>query len=168
VSRDATRRTSADEHHTGAQSQISSGVDVALSFTEDFLYASVALVLVGGAVALLFDAAFKLVDNVGKDVADAIKISLDRLLLVFILVELLGAVRATIREHRLVAEPFLIVGMIASIKEIVIIAVDAKKRFGQGEFFTDAMIEVGALGGLLVALGVTVFLLRRKEREPAE
>src|SRR3712207_8497992 len=43
---------------------------------------------------------------------------LDVLLLVFIVVELLFAVRTTVEKRELVAEPFLVIGIIASIKEI--------------------------------------------------
>ena len=50
---------------------------------------------------------------------------LDTLLLVFIVVELLSAVRSTMSERVLIAEPFLIVGIIASIKEIVVLSVKA-------------------------------------------
>jgi hypothetical protein len=38
----------------------------------------------------------------------------------------LGAVRVTVRERRLVAEPFLMVGIIAGIEEIVVVA-DAER-----------------------------------------
>ena len=93
---------------------------------------------------------------------------LDILLLVFIVVELLFAVRATVEKRELVAEPFLLVGIIASIKEIVILSVEAASALGQGDEFVDRVIEIGLLGVLVVLLGVTSFLLRRKEREPDE
>jgi hypothetical protein len=36
------------------------------------------------------------------------------------------------------------------------------------EEFDDRILEIGLLGGLVVLLGVTSYLLRRKEREPDE
>jgi uncharacterized membrane protein (DUF373 family) len=87
-------------------------------------------------------------------------------LLVFILLELLSAVRTTMTERRLVAEPFLVVGIIASIKEIVVTALDASKL--SGERFDDAMITIGVLAGAVFLLAVATFLIRRKEREPQE
>ena len=57
---------------------------------------------------------------------------LDVLLLVFIVVELLFAVRSTVEERELLAEPFLLVGIIASIKEIVVLSVEAAKEVGRG------------------------------------
>jgi hypothetical protein len=55
---------------------------------------------------------------------------LDLLLLVFIVVELLYAVRTTLAERELLAEPFLLVGIIASIKEIVVLSVKAPDYVG--------------------------------------
>ena len=57
---------------------------------------------------------------------------LDILLLVFIVVELLFAVRTTVEKRELLAEPFLLVGIIASIKEIVVLSVEAAKEVGNG------------------------------------
>lgn len=143
-------------------------VDMVFGIAENALYAVTAVVLVAGAILLLGEAAIDLVRSASDGVVAAVTATLDRLLLVFILVELLGAVRATMRERKLVGEPFLIVGMIASIKEIIVIAISAKETFGEGAKFTDAMLEVGVLSALLLTLGVTTFLLRRKEREPEE
>ena len=93
---------------------------------------------------------------------------LDTLLLVFIVVELLFAVRITIAKRELIAEPFLLVGIIASIKEIVVLSVKAADEIGKGSSFADAMWEVGVLGVLVLLLGFTAWLLRLKEREPDE
>ncbi|MTD14801.1 hypothetical protein GIS00_12705 [Nakamurella sp. YIM 132087] len=93
---------------------------------------------------------------------------LDLLLLIFIVVELLYAVRTTIARRELIAEPFLIVGIIASIKEIVVLSVKAAEDVGKGAEFSDSMREIAILGALVLVLGLTAWLLRRKEREPDE
>ena len=103
--------------------------------------------------------------DTGDDAQHAVQAALDSLLIVFILVELLAAVRSTITERKLVAEPFLLVGIIASIKEIVVVGAFADDK---GTKIEDAMLEVGVLGGVVAALAVASFLLRRKEREPSE
>ena len=69
---------------------------------------------------------------------------LDILLLVFIVVELIFAVRTTVEKRELVAEPFLLVGIIASIKEIVVLSVEAASVLGQGDEFRDRAIEIAA------------------------
>ena len=74
----------------------------------------------------------------------------------------------TIAKRELIAEPFLLVGIIASIKEIVVLSVKAADEIGKGSSFADAMWEVGVLGVLVLLLGFTAWLLRLKEREPGE
>ena len=94
---------------------------------------------------------------------------LDRLLLVFIFVELLYAVRTTLTERQIVAEPFLVAGILTSIKEIIVLSVKAPSEYlHDGPEFTRAMVEIGLLGGLVIVLAAAAVLLRRKEKEPEE
>jgi uncharacterized membrane protein (DUF373 family) len=144
-------------------------VDRAIAVTEDVVYGVLAVVLVGGAALLIGDAVVQMIDEAGGDVETAVRNMLDRLLLAFILVELLGAVRATIRERRLVAEPFLLVGIIASIKEVVVESLNAREYVGGDDGkFADAMTSVGVQAGVLLIIGILMLLIRRKEREPEE
>ncbi len=139
-----------------------------LEVAENLVYGAIAVFLVGSAFVLLAVAAktsFGLFSDFSqKPVLEV----LDILLLVFIVVELLFAVRTTVEKRELVAEPFLLVGIIASIKEIVVLSVEAASALGKGAEFDDRVVEIGLLGVLVVLLGVTSFLLRRKEREPDE
>ena len=47
--------------------------------------------------------------------------TIDRLLFVLMLVEILHTVRVSVRDGRLTAEPFLVVGLIASIRRVLAI-----------------------------------------------
>jgi uncharacterized membrane protein (DUF373 family) len=145
------------------------GVDKALHLGEDVIYAAAGLVLLVGAIAVLASTGYHLVSDLSHGVADAVGEALDGLLLVFILLELLAATRAIMAEHSLVAEPFLIVGIIASIKEIVVLALIAQDELGKsGDAFENAMVEIGALGVIILMLSIAMYLVRRKEREPEE
>lgn len=139
-----------------------------LEVAENLVYGAIAVFLVGSAFVLLAVAAktsFGLFSDFSqKPVLEV----LDILLLVFIVVELLFAVRTTVEKRELVAEPFLLVGIIASIKEIVVLSVEAASALGKGAEFDDRIVEIGLLGVLVVLLGVTSLVLRRKEREPDE
>jgi uncharacterized membrane protein (DUF373 family) len=139
-----------------------------LVYAEDFVYIGIAVVLVLVSLALLVVSVGKLAHLVKGDAQNAAVDVLDTLLLLFIIVELLFAVRATLLNRELVAEPFLLVGIIASIKEIVVLSVKAAGEIGTGAKFRDSLWEIGVLGVLVLLLGVTSFLLRRKEREPEE
>ena len=141
-------------------------LDRAMHLGEGAVYAIVGLLLVVAAVVTLVAVGYELFRELEDGTLDAVTAALDGLLLVFILVELLGAVRATVRERSLVAEPFLIVGIIASIKEIVVVSLKAGDL--EGDAFTESVLEVGTLGGVVLLLGLTSFLVRRKEREPEE
>ncbi len=135
-----------------------------LHLSEDVLYLVVAVVLVAGAGVVLVDAVYGLITELDEGTKAAIEHALDSLLLVFILIELLGAIRETVRKRQLVAEPFLLVGMIASIKEIVVVSAFAP----DGAEVRDTMLQVGVLGAVVVGLSVALLLLRQKEEHPAE
>ena len=92
--------------------------DRVLGLLEDAVYWAIAVVLVIGSCALLV-AQFNTMLRLRRTPADTVMLEvLDGLLLIFIFVELLYAVRACLRSHEIVAEPFLIVGILAGIKEI--------------------------------------------------
>jgi uncharacterized membrane protein (DUF373 family) len=143
-------------------------VDRLLVGSEQAVYAVAAVCLVGGAAVLLVQAIRTFVRHVDEDTIVAATELLSVLLLVFIFVELLGAVRVTMRERRLLAEPFLLVGIIASIKEIVVVAGAERPLDDGGHAFRDAMVEIGVLAGVVLVLAIAALLLRRREREPSE
>ena len=156
-------------HNDDKEARMVRPIDGALTLAENVLYTVAAVLLLVGAVAVLGEITVLLVQELDDGVARAVTHALDGLLLVFILLELLAAVRATMVEHRLVAEPFLVAGIIASIKEIIVLSLEAETFVGKpGEGFSDAMTGIGVLGGIILLLAVATFLVRRKEREPEE
>lgn len=140
-----------------------------LAVTEDVIYVGIAVVLSVAAGALLVAAVSGLTDLGGdRSSSEVVLDVLDTLLLVFIVVELLFAVRVILGRREVVAEPFLVVGMIASIKEIIVLSVEAAGYVGKGAKFTHAIVEVGVLGALVLVLSLAAILLRAKEKEPRE
>ena len=139
--------------------------DRVLGMLEDAVYWGIALVLIIGSVALLiaqFNTMLRLRDAPAKTVMLEI---LDGLLLIFIFVELLYAVRACLRSHEIVAEPFLIVGILAGIKEIVVLSVEAATLLEKGPAFSRAVVEIGVLAGVVLALALAAFVLRERRRD---
>jgi len=148
---------------------IAGPADRVLNIAENVVYAFAGVLLAGCALVVLAVVAYHLVRDVGKGVEAGVTTALDGLLLVFILLELLAGVRETMRQKKLIAEPFLIVGIITSIKEIVVLTLRTKGSSGAGnDEFRNAMTEIGVLAGVVVLLAVASFLVRRKEREPEE
>jgi uncharacterized membrane protein (DUF373 family) len=141
-------------------------VDRALVAGERVIYLGLGLLLFCSALAALVAVAYGLIDRSGDGTLDAVADALDGLLLVFILVELLGGVRATLVQRSLVAEPFLVVGIIASIKEIIVASLALADA--SGAEFDEGIQKVGVLGVVVLLLSLSTFLVRRKEREPDE
>lgn len=142
--------------------------DTIIGFVEDVIYWGIAVVLVAGALVLLGVQVYSFTKLTGDEGSEIILVELlDGLLLVFIFVELLFAVRATLRSHEIVAEPFLIVGIIVCIKEIVVLSVEAASLLSKGPEFSRAITEVGVLGGLVLLLSIAMYVLRRRREEAA-
>lgn len=142
--------------------------DRVLLFFEDAVYWAIAAVLVVGSGALLvsqFNTMLRLRDAPAKTVMLEV---LDGLLLIFIFVELLYAVRSCLRSHEIVAEPFLIVGILAGIKEIVVLSVEAATLLEKGPAFSRAIVEIGVLGAVVLVLAVAAFVLRERRRDTAD
>src|SRR5687768_13669913 len=137
-----------------------------MQVAEDVVYAAVGLLLVASAVVALAAIGWGFVRDLDDGATGAVTAALDGLLLVFILVELLAAVRETVAERRIVAQPFLLVGIIASIKEIVVGTL--KAGHAEGDAFDDFITKVGVLGGVVLLLAISTYLVRLKEREPEE
>jgi uncharacterized membrane protein (DUF373 family) len=140
-----------------------------LVLVEDVIYVSIAVLLALAAGVVLVQSGVELFRGAKQNDPNALVALLDSLLLVFIFVELLYAVRTTLKERQIVAEPFLIAGILASIKEIIVLSVTAADQYiDQGPEFARAMVEIGLLAGTVVLLSVTAVLLRKKENEPEE
>ncbi len=131
-------------------------------YIEDFFYVAVAAAL--ALIGLLYFG-YSIYDFVtlafeGDDLSILVVELLGSLLLVFIVVEIIHTIRAIIDDKILVAEPFLIVGIVAAIRRIVVVSAEAKDLLGKPTF-ADAMLELGILSAMVVILGLTIFLLRR-------
>jgi uncharacterized membrane protein (DUF373 family) len=151
-----------------APSRVRAG-DRLLVLVEDVIYVSIAVLLALSAMVVLVRAAVIGWQSARSDADDAMIEVLDALLLVFIFVELLYAVRTTLTERQIVAEPFLIAGILTAIKEIIVLSVKAANEYlGKGPEFARALVEIGVLGVLVAVLALSAVLLRRKEKEPEE
>ena len=93
---------------------------------------------------------------------------LNQLLIVLMLVEILHTVRVSIRSHFLVTEPFLVIGLIASIRRMLVTTLEMATLSKEGKWTADgasvfraSLIELGLLGSLVLVLVYSITLLRR-------
>ncbi len=79
------------------------------------------------------------------------------------IVEILYTVQVSFREHTLVSEPFLIVGLIAAIRRVLILTAEFSTPAEISEAaFHNVMFELGLLTVLILALVFSLFLLKRQ------
>lgn len=130
-----------------------------LNHIEDIIYFIVALLLVASAVLLVYNeiVSFPEFFKSENQVQTIIEIISKTLLLVMVL-EILYTVRITIKEHVLCSEPFLIVGLIAAIRRILIISVET--AYFQ-ERINMYMLEIGVLSGMILIFVVSIVLLKK-------
>ncbi len=139
---------------------------------ENGFYVVIAVALAIAGAALFGDTVYQFVTEVGAgplSLKGHLLDVLDGLLLVFIVAELLHTVRAVIGEATLRPEPFLVVGIVAVIRRLIVISAEAPEFLGDPRFM-DLMIEMGVLIGAALGLGTTIFLLgrRRGEADPGD
>src|ERR1700726_1370811 len=96
-----------------------------LGKTEVIIYSVLAVLLFITALATIVNAGRMLWTGLGHwTVATETLLVLDQLLVVLMLVEIMHTVRISIHSHVLVTEPFLIVGLIASIRRMLVISLE--------------------------------------------
>ena len=143
-------------------------LDRLLSRAENGIYLAIGGLLIVAAATLLVKAVMEYARVFGSDDVsrEALRM-LDKLLLVLMMVELLHTVRVSLRAHSLLSEPFLIVGLIAGMRRILVITAEAWHPSGSDlEHFDRAMVELGLLTVLTIVLVVAIILLRRSDALP--
>lgn len=130
-----------------------------LIFGEKIIYLLIVLFLFTGAFLLVYDEIKTIFHFDGdKNSITVIIEIISKTLLLLMIIEILATVRMSIKEHTVCAEPFFIVGLIASIRRILIISVETAYTH---EYFTNYMIEIGVLVGLSLVFVICIVLLRK-------
>jgi uncharacterized membrane protein (DUF373 family) len=142
-------------------------VSRAFSRLQDLVYVGLGVLLSVSAVTLLVHGAIDLFSAVLHGDVGAIVPLLDRTLLTLMVVELLYTVQVSFREHALVAEPFVLVALIAAVRRILIITAEfgAQAR-PEEELFRMVMWELALLTVLIVVLVGSLVVLRKKVEAP--
>jgi len=145
-----------------------------LAYSEVSIYSALGILLLGGALVGLAGSANLLwIAATNWMGIEPVFVLIDRLLFVLMLVEILHTVRISLRWHKLVVEPFLIVGLIASIRRVLVMMLQAETLTsnwtGEGEAkFRAAMIELAVLSLVIAVLVGAICLMRRHRTPPGE
>lgn len=138
---------------------------------ERWLSIAIAGFLVAAALLALAVTGARLADGLLHQGLDApLIVSVDHLLLVLMLVEILHTVRQSIEVRELQAEPFLVVGLIATVRRILLVTLETSNAGmtpqGVAQNFMHNMVELGVLGGLTAVLVVSIAVARRSRPGP--
>jgi uncharacterized membrane protein (DUF373 family) len=145
-----------------------------VSELETVLYAAVAVLLIIAASVGVFRSGAALWRGFSLDTTTTTELlALDHLLLVLMLIELLHTVRISIRTQHLTMVPFLIVGLIASIRRVLVITMHAatvaeqgyNATPGQALAFRYSMIELGLAAILILVFVHSIVRLRELSRD---
>jgi len=131
---------------------------------ERFVYAGAALLLLATIGMLFYAAGVSIFEVVEKGPLETALVVLDRVLLIFIFAELLNTIGVTIRESEIVAEPFILIGLIAVVRRILAVTVDIEQSLGTPKF-EDLILELGVLTALVLALAAALYFTRRMTPE---
>ena len=142
-----------------------------LSLVEMVIYAALGLILSLAAMFALFTACQALWQGLAAGASSKTVVEvIDRLLVVLLLVEILHTVRISIRSHTLVTEPFLVVGLIATIRRMLVITLDAANLTSAANWANDgqsklraSMLELGLLGAIVIVLVISIHILRKSQ-----
>jgi uncharacterized membrane protein (DUF373 family) len=139
---------------------------VARAFTgvEDIVYLGLGLLLAGSSIALLVSGVIGFVQGLmARTLTGNIVPLLDRILLILLVVELLYTVQVSFREHGLIPEPFLLVGLIAAIRRVLVLTAEFAQVHDEPEtVFKHFVIELIVLTVLILALVISLVLLRKR------
>ena len=126
------------------------------------ILSAAAVLALTGALALAWDGVIQWPEG------RSLFVIVDRLLFVLMIVEILYTVRTSMQSHQMAAEPFLIVGMIATIRRILVVTLESSDQRSAGQpsggatvSFEHAMIELAVLALLTLVLAIAIYLSRR-------
>jgi uncharacterized membrane protein (DUF373 family) len=153
-----------DEHPRGAARVLSYTLQEVITRTEGVIY-----LLIGA--LLIFAAGYTIIGTVAdivkggdqRPVADTGVFVLERVLLIFIIAELLYTLRLVDVGGRILVEPFLFIGLIAVVRRVLIITAELERPTSHQQM-QDLLVQIGALGGLTLVLALALYLLRARPR----
>jgi uncharacterized membrane protein (DUF373 family) len=153
----------------GLNSHMQRWIAASFSLIEDIIYVGLGLLLAGVAMALLITEITYFIQYIYAEVlSENIVLLLDRVLLIIIFVEVLYTVQVSFRQHVLQPGPFLVVGLIAATRRILVLTAELPKMAKENEaLLHNAIIELAMLTVLILALVMSLRLIRPEDVKSA-
>ncbi len=133
-----------------------------IGWTQQGVYVAVGVMLAVAAVLVLAGTISGLIDGVNDGDSAVLTglLVLDRILLLLIIAELLHTLRFVVGHGEIYAEPFLLIGLIAVVRRVVIVTANVE-QLPYGTRLEDFLLELGVLAALALAFAVAIYMLRR-------
>jgi hypothetical protein len=134
-----------------------------LGLSESAVLVLIGISLVIVAVVLLYSGMCDLSNAVRlgpKEIEDKAIDILNVVLLVMMTMEIVYTVAVSLESHTLKAEPFLLVGMIAGIRRMLVITATSTKHEDKPDQFHNMLVELGLIALTVVALAFAAWILR--------
>src|ERR1700739_568672 len=137
--------------------------------TELVVYVALGALLSVTALLTLGSAALLLLEGMRDwSSTSAIFLIVDRLMFVLMLIEILHTVRGSVHPGAITPEPFLIIGLIASIRNVIVITLKSSGMTAEGAgsiegetLFRSSIVELAVLGALILIFVISIYMLRR-------
>lgn len=138
-----------------------------LILVEDLVYAGLGMLLAIAALTLLVVAVKSLASALLTRALPGQVVSfLDQILLILLIIELLYTVQVSFREHGLLAEPFLVVALIAVIRRILVLTAELPKLpEAGGAVFSHALLELALLTVMIFVLVASFIMLQKQTKQ---
>jgi len=136
-----------------------------LALAERIILALIAVVLVALSVALLFHQTVAMVQAViDGTIRDAAIDILDGVLLVMMTMEIVYTVTLSLQSHKLVAEPFLVIGIIAAIRRTLVITAESTRlETSNPAAFQGTLLELALLAVIVGVMAFAISMIRKTE-----
>ncbi len=139
-----------------------------MGYAQNVVYYGVTLVLLVAIGVLFFSVGQTLLAVFEVDPLQTTLEILDRVLLITIFVELLITIEVIVRERQLVAEPFILIGLVAVVRRILLVTAEAGQSLEDTERFLNLITELGVLTALVISLSAALYVARRTVRRQEE
>jgi uncharacterized membrane protein (DUF373 family) len=139
-----------------------------LDYAQQVVYYGVSLVLLVAIGVLFVSVGTSLLAVFEVDPLQTTLAILDRVLLITIFVELLITIEVIVRERQIVAEPFVLIGLVAVVRRILLVTAEAGQSVDEPEKFLNLVTELGVLTALVISLAAALYVARRTQRRQEE
>jgi len=133
------------------------------NLVSDLLHCVLGILLLAACAAQIVNAAPQLLELFSAETGMQVTARLvDKVLFVMMILEVGHTVLISYKEHVIRPEPFLVVGIIASIRRILALTILVVEFHMDEKIFRMAMIETGVLSILIIILVTAIILLRKR------